>query len=156
MWLMFKFWFWRFTALVKGVESMNFEAIDVVVGIVLDGDSFLVERRRLDDKVDPSVVCLPGGHVRVCEGLGKALEGEMLEELGIRVKGFRFVCRNFYVASNCERQNAYCFLVTDYEGAPFSRAAEEIFWEDDVDKLSLEVDRKTIRKTKSFFVLKAR
>jgi 8-oxo-dGTP pyrophosphatase MutT (NUDIX family) len=93
--------------------------VDVVVGIILDGDRFLVERRRLDEDVDQGVVCLPGGHVRVGEGLEEALRREMHEELGIEVKGVRFssrvgivdVCKNFYVASNGERQNAYCFLV---------------------------------------------
>lgn len=128
---------------------MHFEAVDVVVGVILDDGRFLAERRRLDDGVDPGIVCLPGGHVKVGEGLGEALVREMREEFGIRVKGFRFVCRNFYVASNGERQNAYCFLVMDYEGEPVCRTAQEIFWEDDIDKLSLEVDRKTVKKLRA-------
>jgi len=60
------------------------------------------------------------------------------------VKGLRFICKNFYVASNGERQNAYCFLVTAYEGKPVCRSAKEICWEDNIENLSLEVDRKTI------------
>lgn len=82
---------------------MFLEDVDVVVGVILDGDRFLVERRRFDDEVDPGVVCLPGDHVRVGEGLGEALRREMREELGIKVKGFRLVCKNFYVTSNGER-----------------------------------------------------
>ncbi|MDH5494954.1 MAG: NUDIX domain-containing protein [Candidatus Bathyarchaeota archaeon] len=122
------------------------EDVEVVVGVILDGDRFLVERRMLDEEVDPGVVCLPGGHVRVGEGLEEALKREMREELGIRVKGVKFVCKNFYVASNGERQSAYCFLVTDYEGEPVCKSAQEIFWEDNIENLSLEVDRKTIMK----------
>lgn len=122
--------------------------VDVVVGIILKGDKFLVERRRLTEKVDPGIVCLPGGHVRAHESMEEALKREMREELGIEVKGFRFVCKNFYIASNGERQNAYCFLITDYEGEPVCRSAQEIFWEDDISSLSLEVDRKTIAKMK--------
>jgi len=90
--------------------------VDVVVGIILNGNKFLVERRRLDEKVDPGIVCLPGGHVKNCESKEEALKREMREELGIRVKGLKFICKNLYIADNTERQNAYCYLVTDYEG----------------------------------------
>ncbi len=118
--------------------------VDVVVGIILNGNKFLVERRRLDEKVDPGIVCLPGGHVRANESMSDALKREMREELGIEVKDSKFVCKNLYVASNGERQNAYCFLITDYEGKPVCRSAQEIFWEDNIKNLSLEVDRQTI------------
>jgi 8-oxo-dGTP pyrophosphatase MutT (NUDIX family) len=43
---------------------MLFDAVGVVIGIVADGNRFLVERRRLDEKIDPSIVCLPAGHVK--------------------------------------------------------------------------------------------
>ena len=121
------------------------EAIGVVVGIVARGNKFLVERRRLDEKVDPGIVCLPAGHVKPNEGLEDALKREMVEELG-KVKEIKFVCKNFYVASNGEKQHAYCYLITDYEGEPVCKAAQEIFWEDNIENLSLEVDRKTIKK----------
>ena len=122
------------------------EAIGVVVGIVVRGDKFLVERRRLDETVDPGIVCLPAGHVKPNESLEDALKREMMEELGIKVNETKFVCKNFYVASNGEKQNAHCYLITDYEGEPVCKAAQEIFWEDNIENLSLEVDRKTIKK----------
>jgi len=122
--------------------------VDVVVGVVLNEDKFLVERRSLDEKLDPGVVCLPGGHVRIGESMEEALKRELREELGIKVKGLKFICKNFYVASNGERQNAYCFLVTDYEGKPVCKSAKEIYWEDKIENLSLEVDKKTIKKLK--------
>lgn len=119
---------------------------DVVVGIILNGKRFLVEHRRLDEDIDPSIVCLPGGHVKYDESKEEALRREMREELGIEVKSLRFVNKNFHVASNGERQNAYCFLVTDYEGEPTCKSAQRIFWEDSISNLSLEVDRKIIMK----------
>ena len=125
--------------------------VDVVVGVVLDGDRFLVERRGLDEKLDPGIVCLIGGHVKKNESREEALKRELREELGIKVKGLRFICKNFYVASNGERQNAYCFLVTEYEGKPVCKSAQEIYWEDNIEKLSLEVDRKTIKKLRELF-----
>jgi mutator protein MutT len=120
--------------------------VDVVVGIVTEGNKFLVERRGLDEELDPGVVCLPGGHVNKGESFEEALKREMLEELGITVKSMRFVGRNFHVASNGERQNSYCFFITEYEGKPTAKSAKEIFWTNNIDDLSLEVDKQTIRK----------
>ncbi len=122
------------------------EDVDVVVGIILNKNEFLVERRRLDEKIDPDILCLPGGHVRTNESMEEALKRELREELDIEVKESKFVCKNSYIASNGEKQNAYCFLVTNYEGKPACKSAQEIFWEEDIEKLSLEVDKKTIMK----------
>ena len=122
------------------------ETVDVVVGIVVKGNEFLVERRGWNEKIDPGIVCLPAGHVKPKEDLGDALKREMMEELGIKVNEMKFVCKNFYIASNGEKQNAYCYIVTKYEGKPICKAAQEIFWEDNINKMSLEIDKKTIKK----------
>jgi len=127
-------------------EMIELEEVDVVVGVILKGNKFLVERRRLDEESDPGIVCLPGGHVREGESREEALKREMSEELGIKVKGLKLICKNFYVASDGERQNAFCYLVTSYEGIPICKSAQEIFWEDNINNLSLEVDRKTLEK----------
>lgn len=124
------------------------EAVEVVVGIILSGNKFLVERRRLDETIDPGIVCLPAGHVEPNESLEDALKRELIEELGIQVNHMEFLCKNFYVASNGEKQHAYCYIVTDYVGKPVCRSAEEIFWEDNVENLSLEIDKETVRKIK--------
>jgi 8-oxo-dGTP pyrophosphatase MutT (NUDIX family) len=128
--------------------------VDVVVGVILNEEKFLVERRSFDETIDPGCVCLPGGHVRSNESKEKALKRELREELGIRVKGLNFICKNFYVASNGERQHAHCFLVTSYEGKPVCRSAQEIYWEDKIENLSLEVDRKTIMKLRELIAPK--
>ncbi|UCD96696.1 MAG: NUDIX domain-containing protein [Candidatus Bathyarchaeota archaeon] len=128
--------------------------VDVVVGILSDGDRFLVEKRMETAKVDPSVICLPGGHVEPFEDLLDALKREMCEELNIKVNKARLICRNLYVASNGERQNAYCFHIDSYEGTPVCKTAQEIYWESNVERLSLEVDRNTITKLKALGLLK--
>jgi 8-oxo-dGTP diphosphatase len=130
------------------MEGCLLEAVGVVVGIVVKGHKFLVERRRWNETIDPGIVCLPAGHVKPNEGLEDALKREMMEELGIQVKEMKFVCRNFYVASNGERQHAYCYIVSDYVGEPVCKAAQEIFWEDTIENLSLEIDKETVRKMK--------
>jgi 8-oxo-dGTP pyrophosphatase MutT (NUDIX family) len=85
------------------------EAVCVVVGIVIRGNKFLVERRRGDEEVNPDIVYLPVGHVKPNESLEDALKREMMEELGIQVNETKFVCKNFYVASNGERA---CLLLS--------------------------------------------
>ena len=50
------------------------DAVGVVVGIVVRGDKFLVERRRLDETGDPGIVCLPAGHVKPIESIENALK----------------------------------------------------------------------------------
>jgi len=127
----------------------------VVVGIVADGNRFMVERRRQDEDIDPNIVCLPAGHVKSGENLEDALKREMMEELGILVKEAKFVCSNFYGASNGERQNAYGYLITEYDGLPVCKTAQEIFWEDNIQNLSLEVERKTISKMKEIYTQKS-
>jgi 8-oxo-dGTP diphosphatase len=122
------------------------DAVGVVVGILVKGAKFLVESRRWDETIDPGIVCLPAGHVEPNESLEDALKREMMEELGIKVTGFKFVCKNFYVASNGEKQHAYCYRITDYEGTPVCKAAQEIFWENSIENLSLEIDKTTVRK----------
>jgi 8-oxo-dGTP diphosphatase len=123
------------------------DVVGVVVGIVVKGDKFLVESRRWDETIDPGIVCLPAGHVEANESLEDSLKREMMEELGIKVKGFKFVSQNFYVASNGEKHHAYCYRITDYEGTPVCKAAQEIFWESSIENLSLEIDKTTVRKT---------
>ena len=125
------------------------EEVDVVVGIITDGDKFLVERRGPDETLDPDVVCLPGGHVNKGESYEKALKREMHEELGITVKGMRLIGKSFRIASNGERQNSYCSVVTFYEGKPTAKSAKEIFWTDNIGDLSLEVDKQIIRKLRA-------
>lgn len=122
------------------------EPVNVVVGIIVEGNKFLVERRRKDKKIDPGIICLPAGHVNSGEKLEDALKREMMEELGIQVKEMIFVCKNFYVASNGEKQHAYCYKITDYEGELQSIEAEEIFWEEDLNKMTLDIDKETIKK----------
>lgn len=122
------------------------ETVGVVVGIIVKENRFLVERRKWNETVDPGIVCLPAGHVKPNEDLENALSREMWEELGIEVKKMKFVCKNFYSASNGEKQQAYCYLIIDYEGEPVCKSAQEIFWEEDINKMSLEVDKTTVRK----------
>ena len=43
--------------------SAPMELLDCVAFLLVDGERFLVERRREDKVVDPGAVAIPGGHL---------------------------------------------------------------------------------------------
>ena len=124
------------------------KTVDVVVGIIFEDNKFLVERRKTDEKVDPGIVCLPGGHVELNENREDAFKREMWEELNIEVKKSEFLKRDFWTASNGERQNVYYYLVTSYEGKPTSKTAREIIWVENTNELDILDDRNAIEKVR--------
>ncbi len=124
------------------------KAVDVVVGVIFKDNKFLVERRRTDEKIDPGIICLPGGHVELNESKEDAFKREMREELNIEVKKSEFLKKDFWIASNGERQNVYYYLVTSYEGDPTSKTAKEIIWIENTDELDILDDRNAIEKVR--------
>jgi 8-oxo-dGTP diphosphatase len=124
---------------------------DVVVGVVFDKGKFLAERRKTDERIDPGIICLPGGHVKSKETRESALVREMEEELNIEVKTLRFVKKSCWTASNGERQNVYYYLVLYYEGKPICRAAEEILWIENAEELDVEIDRQAVEESRTMF-----
>ena len=125
------------------------KTVDVVVGIIFKDNKFLVERRKTDEKIDPGIICLPGGHVELNENKEDALKREMKEELNIRVKKSEFLKKDFWIASNGERQNVYYYLVTSYEGEPTSKTAKEIIWVENTNELDILDDRNAIEKVRT-------
>jgi len=125
------------------------KTVDVVVGIIFKDNKFLVERRKTDEKIDPGIICLPGGHVELNENKEDALKREMKEELNIEVKKSEFLKKDFWIASNGERQNVYYYLVTRYEGEPTSKTAKEIIWVESTNELDILDDRNAIEKVRT-------
>ena len=124
------------------------KAVDVVVGIIFKDNKFLVERRKTDEKIDPGIICLPGGHVEPNENTEHAFRREMREELNIEVKKSEFLKKDFWIASNGERQNVYYYLVTSYEGDPASKTAKEIIWAENTNELDILGDMNAIEKVR--------
>lgn len=122
--------------------------VDVVVGIIFKDNKFLVEKRKTDEKIDPGIVCLPGGHVEPNENRQDAFKREMREELNIEVKKSEFLKKDFWTASNDERQNVYYYLVTSYEGEPTSKTAKEIIWVENPNELDALDDKNAIEKVR--------
>jgi 8-oxo-dGTP diphosphatase len=127
------------------------QTVDVVVGIIFHERKFLAEQRKKNDKIDPGIVSLPGGHVEPGETRKAALTREMKEELNIEVKKTRFIQKSRWVASNGERQNVYYYLILDYEGKPVRRTAQRIFWIEEMEELDIDIDRQAVEKGKIVF-----
>ena len=125
--------------------------VDVVVGVVFCRGRFLAEKRKANEKIDPGIVCLPGGHVEPEETRDSALMREMKEEIGIEVEKLRFIKRSSWMASNGERQNVHYYLVVEYKGKPICREAEDILWIENVDQLDVEIDRQAVREGRAMF-----
>ena len=122
-------------------ESTSLGTVDVVDRVVLDKGKFLAEKRKANERIDPGIVCLPGGHVEPKETRDSALMREMKGELNAEVKKLKLIKRSSWVASNGERQNVHYYLVLAYEGKPICRAAEEILWLENTGELDIEADR---------------
>jgi 8-oxo-dGTP diphosphatase len=126
-------------------KSRNRKIAETVDGIIMDGNKFLVEKRRDDDDADPGFIGVPGGHVEKNETLKGALRREMKEELGIDVTNATFVQRSLYTSTNGERQRIHYFHVEKWTGKIVSKEAERVYWESDVSNLSIIPDRRAVR-----------
>jgi mutator protein MutT len=120
--------------------------VDVVVGIILKNGRILAEKRKINKKVDPGIVGLLGGHVQQGETKEQALIREMKEELNINIKKFKFISKDFWIASNGEQQNLFYYLIEDFEGEPICNEAEELLWLERAKDFDTEVDRNIIKK----------
>jgi 8-oxo-dGTP diphosphatase len=58
----------------------------LVCGMLVDGDKFLIGKRKEDNKNHPNMWELPGGKVEDGESPFEAINREWMEELNIRVK----------------------------------------------------------------------
>lgn len=119
---------------------------DIVIGIIFDGNKFLIEKRKHDEKLDPGLALFPSGHVEKNETKEEALKREMKEELNIKVKRMKFIKKDFWTASNGEKQNLYYYLISEYEGKPICKTAKELLWTENINDLDTDVDRKVIEK----------
>lgn len=97
--------------------------VKVVAGLILkEGKIFLVKRPK--NKKDGGLFEFPGGKVEAFEDLIKALERELFEELGIKVKEAEFLDKEKEEKGDIQIE-IYLFRVKDYEGEIELREAEE-------------------------------
>jgi 8-oxo-dGTP diphosphatase len=108
-----------FVCMEKWVEGIAF--------IILKDGKVLVEKRKMNKKVDPGRIIIPGGHVEEGENALDACKKELKEELGIQCKRIDFVVRLPYIHP-VEKQNINYYLCRDIIGKIETNEAEEVFW----------------------------
>jgi mutator protein MutT len=115
--------------------------LDCVAFVLRDGDRVLVEQRRMDKKLLPGALALPGGHVEPGEALDEALAREAMEEMGIVCVAPRWVCALLHHADEIRRIHYY--LVESWQGAIESHEAEALIWLPiaEAHRLDIEIDR---------------
>ena len=120
------------------------EILECVSFILVEGNSFLVERRRLDKPLDPGAVAIPGGHLEDGESPIEALHRELAEELAVTAGRADYVCTLLH------RSEEFCklhyYAVWDWSGDIEKHEAEALLWLrfDEVHRLDLPVDHVAI------------
>jgi len=120
------------------------EAVDCVGFIICIDNKVLAERRRLDRRVMPGILSIPGGHVEAGETLEQALARELLEELNVVVRRSRYV--GAYLHRSLELRRLHYFAIDEWAGEIENHEAASLHWVpiDDLQRLDLDVDRRAV------------
>ncbi|MDP6872587.1 MAG: NUDIX domain-containing protein [Alphaproteobacteria bacterium] len=120
------------------------EMLECAGFLLVDGDRFLVERRRLDKAVDPGAVAIPGGHLDAGESPMDALHRELREELGLTAGRVDYICTLLHRSE--EFRKLHYYAVRQWTGEIENNEAEALLWLsfDEVGQLDLPVDRTAI------------
>ncbi len=120
------------------------EILECAGFILVDGDRFLVERRRLDKPLDPGAVAIPGGHLEPGESPLAALHRELAEELAVTAVQADYVCTLLHRSE--EFRKLHYYAVPAWSGEIENHEAEALLWLrfDEVDQLDLPVDHVAI------------
>jgi 8-oxo-dGTP diphosphatase len=112
------------------------QPLHVVGAILLKGDRILVARRA-PHKSAPGLWEFPGGKVEFGESPPEALEREILEEMGLRVKSLSTLDTSETLVGNqvIRLEVIVCELLNAFEG--FSSDHDEFLWASKDDLLAL-------------------
>ena len=123
------------------------KTVDCVVFILIKNGKFLVEKRPVNEDIDPAAMAIPGGHVESGETLETAFFRECMEELNVQPSAYRLIYKGLY-RTNLERQGCYYYAVSKWKGRLRRKEAGQLKWLsfDNKDKLDLLIDRKAVSK----------
>ena len=108
-------------------------------GILVRDGRVLLERRPPDARVTPGAWDVPGGHVEEREDPARALERELEEELGVRVRDASFACElDALEPPHGRRYRHALFVVRHFEGEPRAREGQHLAWFTPIEALALE------------------
>jgi len=104
--------------------------IETIVAVFLKDKRLLMERRSKDRGVYAGFLMCPSGHLEQGESLEQAMKREMKEELGIEIKGQRFLFAIDDLDSFSKKLFKHNFmLIKDFEGKiDESSEAKSLCW----------------------------
>ena len=119
-------------------------AVHVAVGVIVDGSDVLLSKRSADSH-QAGKWEFPGGKLRSGESPREALERELEEELGIRVRS-AYPLIQIRHAYPDKQVFLDVWRVTDYDGVPHGRERQVVDWvnQDRLMKLELPAANHTI------------
>ena len=120
--------------------------IETVAFILIKGNKFLVEKRKMDKCVDPGKIAIPSGGIIFGETPVEAVAREVKEELAITLRKTSFLCTLRYPHKKVDF-NIHYFFVDDWVGKIISKEAEKLAWVKLANwkKLDLRPDQQAIK-----------
>ncbi len=128
--------------------------IKTVAFIFIKDNSFLVEQRKLTEKVYPGKIVIPSGHIKQNETNIQALKREIKEELSVNILKYYFLCSLLH---KCDREiylQIDYYLIVKWTGRIKNNEAEKIFWLNlkNISELPFQVDKIAISEYKRLFL----
>jgi 8-oxo-dGTP pyrophosphatase MutT (NUDIX family) len=120
------------------------DLLDCVAFILIEGNRFLAEKRKLTKKADPGAIAIPGGHMKRGESCEQALHRETREELGLVPSQTRYVCSLLHRSPALHK--IHYFVVESWAGEIENNEAESLLWIPlgESERLDIDVDRVAI------------
>lgn len=99
-----------------------------VHGLIKKGDKFLVTRRALNDDYMPGYWDIPGGTIEFGEDLKDALEREVKEETGLKIKIGKVISACNYLSNHERHQFMITYECENVSGDPKLVEHDEYRW----------------------------
>ena len=108
---------------------------EAVIFLLIKGNEYLAEKRKLTKKILPGKTVIPGGRIEPGETPEQALHREVKEELGINITKYDYICTLLNKVTGTIGKSHF-YAITEWEGNIQAQEAESLTW------LSLDEEEK--------------